>query len=263
MPHASLSLRIHTPLQPSPPCRPGPLPSLAARPAPDCLQGPAPAHPATLKAPSARSLQPLPLLVRPKVRSLPTLPSRPARPARPALALLLVLLAGLALLLPWPEPVLAGVAQREQAYHGLFDAPCRRFGLPKDVALAIARQESDGHPLMINVEGRDMRPQSLAEACALVDRLWEQGRSFDVGLMQINVLWMRRYRIPPRLLLNPRNNVFMGCFLLAMQARQAGSLWKGVGHYHSRTPWRRDRYIAQVRRHLERLRREAEAGWQS
>lgn len=219
MPHASLSLRNHTPRQPSPPCRPGPLPSLAAR--------PAPAHPATLKAPSARSMQPLPLLVRPKVRSLPT---RPARPARPALALLLVLLAGLALLLPWPEPVLAGVAQREQAYHGLFDAPCRRFGLPKDVALAIARQESDGHPLMINVEGRDMRPQSLVEACALVDRLWEQGRSFDVGLMQINVLWMRRYRIPPRLLLNPRNNVFMGCFLLAMQTRQAGSLWKGVGH---------------------------------
>ncbi len=212
------------------------------------------------------------LHIQPSLRPLPQrsclaqpslLPSLPGLPALLALLSFLIPHALAALLAPGAALAsAAGVAQREQAYHVLFDAPCRRFGLPKDVALAIARQESDGHPLMINVEGRDLLPSSLAEACALVDRLWREGRSFDVGLMQINVQWMRRYRIPPRLLLEPRNNVFMGCFLLAMQTRQAGSLWKGVGHYHSRTPWRRERYIAQVRRHLERLRRQTDRRWQ-
>lgn len=58
----------------------------------------------------------------------------------------------------------------------------------------------------------------MAESCLA------RGLSFDVGLMQINSYWIRRYRIPLRRLFHPRDNIYVACFILAESMRRDGDL---------------------------------------
>lgn len=100
---------------------------------------------------------------------------------------------------------------------------CRRFGIPRVLALAIARQESDSRPLLINIQGKDVLPRTPAEALRMAESCLARGLSFDVGLMQINSYWIRRYRIPLRRLFHPRDNIYVACFILAESMQRDGS----------------------------------------
>ena len=42
----------------------------------------------------------------------------------------------------------------ETALADVFDGPCRKYGVPKTLALAIAMQESGGNPWAVNVDGK-------------------------------------------------------------------------------------------------------------
>mgnify|MGYP000486875724 CR=1 FL=1 len=91
-------------------------------------------------------------------------------------------------------PVYAETLQnRQHVLEPLFDAPCARYQVPKVLALAIARQESGCHPWIINISGRDVRPRSKEEAIQYAQWAMRSGRSFDVGIMQINAYWIKRY----------------------------------------------------------------------
>ena len=126
-----------------------------------------------------------------------------------------------ALLLPSGESC-AALTAREEAMAPLYEAPCRRFGIPRVLALAIARQESDSRPLLINIQGKDVLPRTPAEALRMAESCLARGLSFDVGLMQINSYWIRRYRIPLRRLFHPRDNIYVACFILAGSMRRDG-----------------------------------------
>jgi len=54
--------------------------------------------------------------------------------------------------------------------------------------LAIAKTESALDPLAIhdNGTGHSYAPADIAEALAIARRLWDEGHSFDAGLMQVN-----------------------------------------------------------------------------
>ncbi len=69
-----------------------------------------------------------------------------------------------AFFLHFPLPAAAALNSREKALVPLFEEPCRRFGIPRVLALAIARQESDSRPLLINIQGKDVLPRTPAEA---------------------------------------------------------------------------------------------------
>ena len=88
-----------------------------------------------------------------------------------------------AFLLHLPLPAAAALNSREKALAPLFEEPCRRFGIPRVLALAIARQESDCRPLLINIQGKDVLPRTPAEALRLAESCLERGLSFDVGLI--------------------------------------------------------------------------------
>ena len=86
--------------------------------------------------------------------------------------------------------------ERRQVAGMLLQGPCDEYGVPKILALAIARQESGWHPWIINVAGKDVRPQSKAEAVRVARAALRAGKSFDVGLMQINSYWIRKHGWP-------------------------------------------------------------------
>ena len=134
------------------------------------------------------------------------------------------------------------------------DSPCRQTGIPKILVQAIIKQESNGHPWAVNIGGRSYRPQNKKEALALIRK--HNARSFDLGLMQVNSQWLRKFNISPDLAIEPAVNVRLGIWILAQTILQHGFNWKAVGAYHSPSPHRQQLYAQKIARHLHKLKKE-------
>lgn len=143
---------------------------------------------------------------------------------------------------------LHGVVRAQES--DLFAGPCARWGIPPSLAKAIARQESDLHPFVINVAGHDLRADNAAQALDYIRRAEEGGKSYDVGLMQINNQWFPRLGITAEELLDPARNVEIGVQILADEVRRHGMTWLAVGKYHSPNLERGRQYAWRVYRHL-------------
>lgn len=146
--------------------------------------------------------------------------------------------------------------ERQQAVEQLFDAPCAHYQVPKALALAIARTESGCQPWVLNIGGRDVRPSSKEKALRLAQAAMQSGRSFDVGLMQINAYWIRKYHWPLEQVLEPATNVKIGVWILAQEIRRYGLNWKAVASYHTplhRNPERGRAYARTVAGHIKEI----------
>lgn len=154
-------------------------------------------------------------------------------------------------------PAQAGtLAERTQAIDTFFVAPCAKYEVPKALALAIARQESGCQPWILNISGKDIHPRSREEALRYASWAMQTGRSFDVGLMQVNSCWIRKYGWPLHLVLEPENNVKIGVWILAQEIRKHGLNWKAVASYHTplhKNPERGRRYARAVVAHLKNI----------
>ena len=119
-------------------------------------------------------------------------------------------------------------------------------GPPMPLVEAIARHESGLNPLAVNVAGKSYYPATRQEAEAVIQAAQAVGRSFDVGLMQVNNWWMERYGIPPASLLDPAVNRALGEWILAQEIARHGFNWRAVGRYHSPDEERGRRYAWRV-----------------
>ena len=104
---------------------------------------------------------------------------------------------------------------------------------PPALVKAIARQESGLNPLAVNIAGKSHYPATREEAERLIREAIITGKSFDVGKMQINSWWMRRFSIDPFSLLDPDVNEAWGKRILAEEIARHGLNWQAVGKYHS------------------------------
>lgn len=155
------------------------------------------------------------------------------------------------------QPAHASALQaRLQVVDDLFDEPCARYRVPKVLALAIARQESSYHPWILNISGRDVRSASKEEALRYAHWAMNAGRSFDVGLMQVNSYWIRKYGWSLEQVLEPANNVKIGVWILAQEIQRHGLNWKAVAYYHTplhRNPERGRAYARTVVGHVKNI----------
>ena len=139
-----------------------------------------------------------------------------------------------------------------------FDFASQKYGVPKELLLAIAKTESNLNAWAINIQGKGYQLKNKAEALALAQKAFDSGKSFDIGLMQINVWWLKKYNIDLSTALEPQNNVILGAFVLKHEIMRHGLNWKAVASYHtplSRNPARGRRYAAIVIRKLKTMRR--------
>lgn len=125
-------------------------------------------------------------------------------------------------------------------------AAAEATGPPARLVDAIAKQESDLNPLAINVAGKDYQPKTRQEAEAIILEALALGKSFDVGLMQVNSWWMNRYSIHPFSLLDPIVNRAWGEWILTQEIARHGFNWQAVGRYHSPDSERGRRYAWRV-----------------
>ena len=112
--------------------------------------------------------------------------------------------------------IIMAMAKPAQA-DDLFTEPCIQAGIPKDLVLAIAKQESSLHPWALNIRGIDYMPETYKDAVHLVRRAEGAGVSYDVGIMQINNYWIKKWGIDPTELLDPETNIRRGISILAAE----------------------------------------------
>jgi len=105
------------------------------------------------------------------------------------------------------------------------------YQVPFKLLIAIADVESSFDPLVINVNGRKVscpadakciyyrkgtiiKYSSKKGAKKMLKFLHMKGYNYDVGLMQINKLWIEKYNLPPEVFLNADYNALFGAFIL-------------------------------------------------
>ncbi len=156
-------------------------------------------------------------------------------------------------------PRAVDMTDRQAAFTRMLDAPCQKYHLPKLLVMAIARQESGYHPWCVNIEGRDYYAKSREQALQIAAWALRNDKSFDVGLMQINSYWIKKYRWPLASVIEPKYNVMIGCWILAQEIRRHGYNWKAIAYYH--TPlhrnWERGvNYARSVVKHIRSIQNE-------
>lgn len=93
----------------------------------------------------------------------------------------------------------------------------------------------------------------LGEALSNKNGTWDLG-PFQVNTVHLNDLSEIGYT-PEAIMADGRTNAFAAAWLLRQEILRAGNLWHGVGHYHSRTPFRKYGYIRKVQGNIKRLKR--------
>ncbi|MGE4266346.1 MAG: lytic transglycosylase domain-containing protein [Deferribacterales bacterium] len=130
-----------------------------------------------------------------------------------------------------------------------------RTGIPEWLLLAVAHAESGFNPYAVNVAGKGYQPKSQEEAYSIIQSALSAGKSFDVGVMQINSFWFRKFNIPYHYGLDMQNSFTMGAEILREEIRRNGQNWLSVGFYHSKTTWRAFRYSDKIKEYAEYYKR--------
>lgn len=145
----------------------------------------------------------------------------------------------------WIFSSVAVVYAKDADFTLYFEQSSKVWNIPKPLLLAIAKKESSLYPWCINVEGRDFYPKSQNESLKIIKEAMAQGKSFDIGLMQINNFWLKHLDLQPEIVLEPQNNIHIGAWILAKEIERHGYSWKAIGSYHSpflKNPDRAKRY---------------------
>ena len=102
------------------------------------------------------------------------------------------------------------------------------YGVSYETLYAIAKVESSLNPLAVNVSGRSYYPGSREEALSLI----KGKKNYDIGLMQINSYWVRKFSLNPVWLLDPFYNARWGAYILRYCQSKFGNTWRAVECYH-------------------------------
>ena len=121
--------------------------------------------------------------------------------------------------------------------------------MPAERLAAYAQVESGFRPAALNVNGPGggpQRTQSMHEAVALAERSIAEGRSVDLGLMQVNARHLPRFRLTVAEAMEPCRNVALGAFILADAERAAACIYNS-GRADCRRPGGSNGYPEKIR----------------
>lgn len=79
---------------------------------------------------------------------------------------------------------------------------------------AIIQHESRGNPYALNTQVRSHYPSNREEAGRLLMQAIREGRSIDIGLMQVNTQWLDDFDISAEALFEPCTNIRIGTTIL-------------------------------------------------
>lgn len=143
------------------------------------------------------------------------------------------------------------------------DIAAREAGLPPAMLRALTRTETGRArggqltpwPWTVNMEGAGHWFDNRQQALAFAQKHHARGAtSFDVGCFQINYRWHNKAFTSIETMFDPLENArYAAKYLLELKS-ESGDWAKAIGHYHSRTPSRAQKYVARYSRIKEKLR---------
>lgn len=95
-----------------------------------------------------------------------------------------------------------------------------------ETAAAIIQHESRGNPYALNMQVRSYYPASREEAVRLLAIALREGRSTDIGLMQVNTQWLRKLNMPAEALFDPCTNIRVGTWILSTNYGQTWAKYR-------------------------------------
>ena len=142
------------------------------------------------------------------------------------------------------------------------DVAAREAGLPPSMLQALTRTETGRAragrltpwPWTVNMEGAGHWFDDRDAAMAFARKHHARGAtSFDVGCFQINYRWHHKAFASVEAMFDPLENArYAARYLLELKA-EGGGWERAIGHYHSRTPTRAQKYVARFNRIRSKL----------
>ncbi len=142
------------------------------------------------------------------------------------------------------------------------DIAAREAGLPPAMLRALTRTETgrarggrlNPWPWTVNMEGAGHWFDNRKQALDFARKHHARGAtSFDVGCFQINYRWHNKAFASVEAMFDPLENArYAAKYLLELKA-ESGDWKTAIGHYHSRTPSRAQKYVARYSRIKEKL----------
>ena len=129
------------------------------------------------------------------------------------------------------DEVLKESAFRNKTEHlELFKKFANEHNLPVLLLLAIAEQESSFNPWALNIAGKSYQPSSKEDAMKILGKNTQ--RSYDVGVMQVNSWWLRKFDLQAEDVIEPQVNIKIAAYILDEAFYSHGANWKALGAYH-------------------------------
>ena len=155
-------------------------------------------------------------------------------------------------------PLIGPPVHADSTLPGAYREVAGEVGLPGVVLFAVARTESRRMtplgvrpwPWTLTIEGEGHYYPSSVTALTAAQQALERNQQLGVGLMQIE--WRVHHARFDGLdeALDPWTNLRVGAQLLKAYAEEQGSLWAGIGRYHSAHADLAQRYQARVAEQL-------------
>ncbi len=127
------------------------------------------------------------------------------------------------------------------------------YKVPEVLLRIISSIESGNNEYAINIGGSGYYADSRASAEQVIQE--NKNRNMDIGIMQINSWWFKRYGYKRELGLNACWNIHMGAYILSYEYSRHGDIWKAIAYYHSPKEKYQKRYVNKVYKEVLRWQR--------
>jgi hypothetical protein len=128
------------------------------------------------------------------------------------------------------EPAWLQAMRTRNPYMDHFLEASRKYNVPLLLLAAIAEQESGNNPWALNIAGQGHKPVSKKDALRTLRDNYKL--SYDVGLMQVNSYWIRRFSLRVEDVFDPPVNITIAAYILDECFHAYGAGWKALGAYH-------------------------------
>lgn len=128
------------------------------------------------------------------------------------------------------------------------------YGIPEVILRVLSYIESGDNPYAINIGGRGYY---LTDELSAQEKLKANtNKNMDIGIMQINSWWFKRYGYERELGLDACWNIHMGAYILSYEyKRHNEDIWQAIAHYHSPKEKYQKRYVTKVYKEVQKWQR--------
>ncbi|GAB1537095.1 hypothetical protein ADMFC3_27260 [Geovibrio sp. ADMFC3] len=126
----------------------------------------------------------------------------------------------------------------------------KKYNIAEEIIDAIISEESGCVYTAINIAGTGYYPIDENKAKELITAASSDGRSFDIGVMQINKWWFDRFQYEYSWGLDKCFNVHFGTWILAYEVSRHGYTYEAIGRYHSHTDKYKLSYVDKIKKRI-------------